>query len=379
MKQGSIGLSLKVRKSMFRLTIALAVSLPSLACAPVSSGADAEIATNSLSQSEIAVIFGAKGTSFLSKEEKAFFENGQDLPALSPVDAESLARRMSFEAGKAENTKDYEAARKYRHIIRDIHQRRVEASPDDIFGIFSLSTAIAKFGRLEILAGEPEAARDYFNESLDILERNEVDSSLQSLRLKLMSSKHRDLGDLEKSLKNHEAAKVQYLKYLNLVVKNPTSLDYFLDRAEAHHLLAELSLVQNKYSESYENYEAAIRVLRKSLSNKNSLDELIRWVRLGDLYQRHGYAAYLNSDDEKTIETFKKGIVARKSAMEAERATVTEAFDHAAAYYFAAKYTSGNEDYYHQAGELFDELAKTDKVPLHYVVMLKDISSRVSP
>lgn len=330
-------------------------------------------------QSEIPTDFSKKNSEiYLTDAERDHFAKGLNLPTLGADDRHDLRRRLSFERSRAIENKDFEQAREFHKYAYQITLSLIKDFPEVYHHKLSLSVNIAALGKLEKAAGNLDFARDHINDSFRILDENPPAADVKELWLRMVMWRHRDLGDIEKQLKNYDAARENYTQYLNYVIKNPSHGDYDYDHAEAYYFLGELSFEQENWAEAAEHYTRSIRLLKKliktRLTNGNTRDELIIWQRLANTYARYGYTAFVQQDNETASLAFAEAIKARKAAINAEFATLSEELDLAISYYNAAKYADGKDDeYYQSALDIFRHLKTTNNVPAEYNKLIKEI------
>jgi len=317
-------------------------------------------------QSEISTDFSEKNSeTYLTDAERDHFAKGLNLPTLGADDRHDLRRRLSFERSRAIENKDFEQAREFHKYAYQITLSLIKDFPEVYHHKLSLSVNIAALGKLEKAAGNLDFARDHINDSFRVLDENPPAADVKELWLRMVMWRHRDLGDIEKQLKNYDAARENYTQYLNYVIKNPSHGDYDYDHAEAYYFLGELSFEQENWAEAAEHYTRSIRLLKKliktRLTNENTRDELIN-------------TAFVQQDNETASLAFAEAIKARKAAINAEFATLSEELDLAISYYNAAKYADGKDDeYYQSALDIFRHLKTTNNVPAEYNKLIKEI------
>lgn len=257
--------------------------------------------------------------------------------------------------------------------------KNIKTNSGDYFSQLSQVLKIAKLGRSETEAGNYDKAKQYLDESLERLVSIEVKTHQKPLWCQLIASRYRDFGALEKKFKNYDAAKLNYNKFLELVIDNPSSEDYFYNHAEGYYFLGELSLEQKHWSEAAENYKISIRLCKKRLSSSATRDKLQIWKILADAYEKYGYTAYIQSDPETASFTFENAIKARKGAITAQFSNISNELDLAQTYFNAAKYTTGKDkEYYQSALNIFNRLKKNNDVPEYYNKIIEDINSNIS-
>lgn len=376
----------ELHKTLTSLIFILSLSGALAACSQGEKPSDQTRAANEIDATPQPKLFekGNGSRTHLSEQEKALLAQGHKLPKLSLDNRRDLLRRLDFEISRATRDENFNKARLYAETALEVKTSISLENPNSFHGKIGIILGSNEFGNIERAEGNAERARDIYLASLESLKNTPPPPESKSLWLQLITSRYKDIGNLEAELKNYTAAETAYKKYLEYVVKNPSNEDYFSDQADGHSYLAELSFQQENWADAVKHYGQSVKLRQKLIDQRkvqsNLRDELNLWKSQANAHTRSGYSSYLLSDDRKAETSFAKAISARQSAIKAHLARPAEELELAVAYYNAAKYTDGKDDVYFQsASEIFDRLEKTMTIPTWYEAIRTDFSVLMKP